>query len=219
MPDGDRFMRRLIGTGKGWGKAYALACNESPYLTEKVIKACADNFRRFSDGAIEGAVNVLTTAFERQSWSDKENLISSAKVFLMLKDDYQRLKVEGDYDLVGILERTVESVFSIYKNDCKVMDKNTVAEKLGESLALNIMDSRWLSRIRNGLMEKLNRSIPEQIKWEQDFRSKIIPDAGKMMKNAFKGEKLKTFRAPASKQKKQPTSDILSKELRVLSSR
>lgn len=88
----------------------------------------------------------------------------------MLKDDHKKLKVEGDYDLAGILERTVESVFNIYKNDCKAMDRSRVAEKPGESLALNIMDSRWLSRIRNGLIEKLNRSTPEQIKWEQDLR-------------------------------------------------
>lgn len=92
MPDGDRCMRQLSGTGRGWGKAYALACNESIYLPGQVIKACADNFRRFSDGAIEGAVNVLTTAFERQSWSDKENLISSAKVIFNAERRSQEVK-------------------------------------------------------------------------------------------------------------------------------
>ena len=215
MPDGDRFMRRLIGTGKGWGKAYSLACNESMYLPSQIIKACADNFRRFPDGAIEGAVTVLANAFERQSWFEA-NLISSARVFLILNDEYRRLKVGGDPNLAGILERTVESVFNAYKNYCKAMSRNSIAEKLGVALALNIMDSRWLSRIRDGLMEKSNRDVPEQIKWEQDLRVKIIPEARKMIKSSFKDEKVKTFRAPASKQKKKSTSEILSKGLKVL---
>ena len=216
MPDGDRFMRQLIGTGRGWGKAYSLACNDSPYLFDQVIKACADNFRRFSDGAIQGAVNVLTAAFERQSWSDKDNLMSSAEVFLKLKEEYRQLKVDGDYDLVGVLERTVESVFNIYKNDSRAMNRSRVAEELGSNLASNIMDSRFLSRVRNGLIEKSNRDFSEQLKWEQDLRMKVSPAAKKMVINAFKGEKVKIFRAPASKQKKRSTSDILSKGLKVL---
>lgn len=217
MPDGDRFMRQLAGTGRGWGKAYSLASNGSEYLPGQVIKACADNFRRLSEAAIQGAVNALTAAFERQVWADRERLMSSPEVFLKLKDDCKRLKVEGDYNLVGTLERTVESVFIAYKNDSQAMDRAVVAEKLGAHLALNLMDSRWLSRVRDGLMEKLNHSLPEQIKWEQDLRAQVLPAAKKMIK--IEDERVKTFRAPAGKQKKKSTSEILGKALRVLPSR
>lgn len=220
MPDGDRFMRQSVGTGRGWGKSYSLALNDSPYLLGQITKACADNFRRLGTDDIRKSVDILTVAFERQSRLDKNNLMASANVFFDLKIEFRRLKAQGDYDLVGVLGRTIESVFNTYKDDCENMSRNKVIEKLGESLTLNIMDSRWLSRVRDGLMEKLGRDQFEQMKWEQDLRAKMIPEGRKMLKNAFKGEdkgeEVKAFRAPASKQKKRATADILSKKLNVL---
>lgn len=97
MPDGNRFMKRLAGTGRGWGKAYSLARTNSMFLQGQVIKACADNLRRFTKDDIRRSVDILTVAFERQSHSDKDNITASAKVFLDLKIEFRRLKVEGDY--------------------------------------------------------------------------------------------------------------------------
>lgn len=216
MPDGDRFMRKLKGTGRGWGIAYKLACNDSIYLPSQIMKACADNFRSFSDGALNGAVDVLANAFERENWSKKENLLSSSDVFLNLEREYQALNIRGDYDLVGILEKTVKSVFVANRNGSAAMTREKTAERLGESLALNIMDSRWMSRVRDGLMEKQSRSVPEQIKWEQNLRGQILPAARKMMNNSFKGKDIGKFRAPVIKRPKKSTSEILTQKMSVL---
>lgn len=216
MPDGDKFMRKLKGTGKGWGVAYKLACSDSAHLPAQILKACADNLRNYSKGALAETVNVLVSAFERENWVRNENLISSADVFLTLEKEFKSLKIKCDFDLVGILEKTVKSVFIENRNNSASMSKESVAEKLGESLVLNIMDSRWLSRIRDGLMKEQKRDVPHQIIWEQNLRGQVISGARKMMKNSFKGNEVKQFRAPVTRGAKKSTADILNQRLTIL---
>ena len=216
MPDGDRFMRKLKGTGKGWGVAYKLACSDSPHLSAQILKACADNLRNYSKDALAETVDVLVSAFERENWARNENLMSSADVFLTLEKEFKSLKIKGDFDLVGVLEKTVKSVFIENGKNSAAMSKELVVEKLGESLVLNIMDSRWLSRIRDGLMKERNWDIAHQIIWEQNLRGQVISGARKMMKNSFKGDEMKHFRAPVSRGAKKSTADILNQRLTVL---
>ncbi len=217
MPDGDRFLRKLIGTGRGWGTAYKLASCNSEYLPAQIIKACADNLRGFSDESIPAAIESLNTAFDREKWSVNENLLSSLDVFSILERECRSIKLKEGFELGNILEKSIKSVFLANKNDAAKISGENIVERLGETLALNIMDSRWLSRVRDGVMAHQNRDITEQRIWEQNLRGQILPAARKMMKSYCEGKNNKKFRAPAFKKAKKSTSDILTKRLTVLS--
>lgn len=217
MPDGDRFLRKLRWTGRGWGKAYSLACNNSVFLLAQISKALANNMRNFSAESIAGAIGVLSDAFGRETYYGQTNLLPSSNIFLTLENEYRLLNVKGDFDLVNILEKSVKSVFIANKNGSATMTDELIAEKLGETLSLNIMDSRWMSRVRDGVMVKQNRDFIEQQMWEQDLKGKVLPIARKMMKNFFKGKYNKKFRAPSYKQAKRATSELMNQRMPVLS--
>lgn len=65
MPDGDRFLRKLRWTGRGWGKVYSLACNNSAFLPAQISKALANNMRNFSTESIAGTIGVLSVIKNR----------------------------------------------------------------------------------------------------------------------------------------------------------
>lgn len=220
MSDGDRFMRKLSGTGKGWGVAYRFASsNDLVHLPHKIVQACADNLRRIEPDLIFGAVSAICDAFEREKWSRESNLLSSAEVTLKLDKDLRAINGSGDYDLIDLLKKSAQSVFNANRNDYASISDKQIAECLGNTLIIEVIDSRFLSRVRDGIMEKQNRSVGEQIIWEQDLRGKVLPEARKMVKNFFKGEKAKKFRAPAARRSKKATSDILKQKMPVLSVR
>lgn len=220
MPDGDRFMRKLKGTGKGWGVAYRLASsNDLVHLPHKIVQACADNMRRIEPELIFGAVNALCGAFEREKWSRESNLLSSVEVSIKLDKDLRSIKGSADYDLIDLLKKSAQSVFNANRNDYTSISEKQIAERLGNTLIIEVMDSRFLSRVRDGIMEKQNRNVGEQMIWEQDLRGKVLPEAKRMVKNFFKGEKTKKFRVPAVRNLRKTTSDILKQKMPVLSPR
>lgn len=221
MPDGDKFFRRLIGTGKGWGTVYRIACNNASLdiLKDKVMKACADNLRRISPDSVEEVINVLHNAFQQEKWQRQGLPVSIKDTYLKLEYDLRVLKIKGEYNLGVILEKSIKKVFLANRNSSISITKQEINEKLGQTLAIEIMDSRCLSRIRDGIMEKQNRTMPEQIKWEQELRREIIVPAQKMIKNFLNGKQTKKFRAPiARKVKRDSTSNILNRSLAVLPS-
>lgn len=220
MPDGDRFMRKLKGTGNGWGVAYRLAASDDlVHLPNKVVKACADNLRRIEPDLIFRTVSAVCDAFEREKWSRESNLLSAVEVSLKLDNDLRSISGSSDYDLIDLLKKSAQSVFNANRNDYVAISSDQIAERLGNTLIIEIMDSRFLSRVRDGIMEQQGRDVGEQIMWEQDLRAQVLPKAGKMVKNFFKGDKTKKFRAPADKRPTKTTFEILKQKMPVLSPR
>jgi hypothetical protein len=84
MPDGDRFFRRLAGTGIGWKKAYALAWHESAYLS-RAAKCLAGAYYRIASSTNDLSELVFYRGFQEIelreiSFSSINGIASSGKV-------------------------------------------------------------------------------------------------------------------------------------------
>jgi hypothetical protein len=221
MPDGDRFYRRLSGTGRGWGTAYRFACNksEASFLKGKALEAIADNLRRIEPTSLERAINILHTVFEDEKWQKRGLPFSDGDNYT--KDNYTKLeqaltlsRFEGESVLPEVLKKAVLKVFLANRNACLTITEGQITENLGRTLAFEIMDAHFLSRVRDGIMEKQDRNFPEQVKWEQKLRKEIAEPSKKLLKGFVKG---KQIRKPITRRiDKNATSNILSRSLNVL---
>lgn len=210
MPDGDRFYWQLRGTGRGWGTAYRLAGNNSDpvFIKDRVLKAIADNFRRISPESMEKAVNILHKAFEDEKWQKR------GLNYLKLERVLNLSGFKGESVLAEVLKKSVRKVFLENKNSSLTITGEQITENLGRTLAFEIMDAHFLSRVRDGIMNKQNRSFPEQVSWEQELRKEISEPAKKLLKGFVKG---KQIRKPVTRRiDKDATSNILGRRLNVL---
>lgn len=215
MPDGDRFYRKLIGTGRGWGTVYRIACNNGDFtlLKDKSLKAISDNLRRIDPVSVEKVINILHTAISEERFHILG--LSTGDNYLKLEQALRTLRLKGNFDLVEILKKSVQKVFLANKNSCLTVSTDQINEKLGQTLAVEIMDSR-LSRVRDGIMKEQNRGFAEQIKWEQDLRREILEPSKKLVKG-FVNSKIKKFRSPVTRRvDRNATTNILSRSLNVM---
>ena len=216
MPDGDRFYRRLSGTGRGWGTVYRFACNksEASFSKDKALEAIADNLRRIEQTSLEKAINILHTAFEDEKWQKRGLPFSTGYNFSKLEQALALFRFEGESVLAEVLKKSVRKVFLANKNSCLTITSEQITENLGQTLAFEIMDAHFLSRVRDGLMEKQGRDVPEQIRWEQELEKEIAEPAKKLLKGFVRG---KQIRKPVTKRvDKDATSNILSRNLNIL---
>jgi hypothetical protein len=214
MPDGDRFYRRLIGTGKGWGTAYRIACNGSGdiFLKDAAMKAVADNVRRISPDSMERAIGILHKSFDEERWQKQGLSLSSSNNFSRLEQALNTAGLQGDFDLVKILEKTAKKVFLEHKESCFSISKNELNESFGQTLASEIMDSRFLSRTRDGMMKEQNRSVPEQKEWERRLIKDVKEASRKLIK--WHGKQIKKVRKPVTRRiDRNATSNILNRSL------
>ena len=216
MPDGDRFYRRLSGTGKGWGMVYRYACNkiEASFSKDKALQAIADNLRRIEQTSLERAINILHITFEDEKWQKRGLPFSDGDNYSKLEQALTPSRFEGESVLAEVLKKAVRKVFLANKNSCLTISNEQITENLGQTLAFEIMDAHFLSRVRDGIMEKQDRNFPEQVKWEQELKKEIAEPAKKLLKGFVKG---KQIRKPLTKRiDKDATSNILSRSLNVL---
>lgn len=108
MSDGDRFYRKLVGTGRGWGTAYRLACNNSNtiFVKDRALKAIADNLRRISADSMERAINILHKSFDEERWQKQGLPFSVGDNYSILERDLNLSRFQGDFYLVKILEKS-----------------------------------------------------------------------------------------------------------------
>ncbi len=216
MPDGDKFYRNLIGTGRGWRKVYNLAINNSKpsFSKDKALDAIVDNLKRIESASLEKAINLLHTAYEDEKWQKRGLPFSVGDNYSKLEQSLTLSRFEGEHRLSEILKEAVRKDFLKNRKFCLTLTNNQIIENFGQTLAFQIMDSHFLSRVRDGIMEKQGRSRLEQMKWEQELRKEIAEPAKKLLKGFVKG---KQIRKPVTKRiDKNATSNILSRSLNVL---
>ena len=215
MADGDRFHRALVGTGRGWGTAYRIACNNGNIilLKDKVLKAVADNLRRIEPQSVEKAIDILHGIFDAERWQKLGLSLFNADNFARLESELSMARFQGDFHLTKILENSLKKVFLANKNSCLTISKDEINKRLGQTLAVEITDSR-LSCVRDGIMKEQNRTFSEQIKWEQDLRREILEPAKKLVKGFVSGKQTKKFRSPVTRRiDRNATSNILNRSL------
>lgn len=215
MPDGDRFYRRLVGTGRGWGTVYRIACNNGDFtlLRDKALKGISDNLRRIDADSVERVITILHKSFNEERFQKLS--LSSGDNYLKLERALEMSRLQGNFDLVEILKKSAQKVFLANKNSALTISTDEINEKISQTLAVEILDSR-VSRVRDGIMKDQNRSFAEQIKWEQDLRREILEPSKKLVKG-FTNSKIKKFRSPITRRvDRNATANILSRSLNVM---
>lgn len=215
MPDGDRFYRRLRGMGKGWVSISRIACNSGNImlLNDSVLKAVANNLRSIESASVERAIDILQSAFDEERWQKQGLSLSNADNFARLERAINIARFQGDFYLTKILENSLKKVFLANKHSCLTISKDEINEKLGQTLAVEITDSR-LSSVRDLIMKEQDKTFSEQIKWEQDLRREIIEPAKKLVKGFVNSKQTKKFRSPVTRRvDRNATSNILNRSL------
>ncbi len=52
-----------------------------------------------------------------------------------------------------------------------------IQDRLGEAFVADLVDHQCLSRVRNGIAEKTNRTVEQQHAWEQGLKENLKPQA------------------------------------------
>lgn len=219
MPDGDKFTRRL--RGKGWHRVYRLACNnECPSLiADEMMKASAAAIR---DGVpvpvLPQATEAICSALQIESQM-KELGSASLKDFayLNLSDSLSSSIAGGDFDLMQTLQDSAQSVFLELRQSCDTATDKQVAERLAAIFVERVAQTRFLARVRDGIMEQCQRSVPDQISWEQELRLMLISPAKKMLAGVLRSSTKANIRAPKrSTPRRETTLEMLHQGLPVL---
>lgn len=220
MPDGDKFTRRL--RGKGWHRIYRLACsNESPsLLADEMMKACAAAIR---DGIpilrLPQTTEEICSALQLESeMKELESASLRDFAYLSLSDNMSNSTSSGDFDLLQSLADSAKSVFLELRQSCDTATEKQVVERLATVFVERVVQTRFLARVRDGIMEKCQRSVPDQISWEQDLRQKLIAPAKKMLTGVLRSSTKAQVRAPKrSTPRRETTLEMLNQGLPVLS--
>lgn len=187
MPDEDRFERLL--RGKGWKRAYRLACGSSPMavVADAIIKASAAALRGHGQcPSLQKITAVLSEALRSAP---------AGSGFAQLVDALDAIEAE-DIGFVGtqLARKAAEKVF-LEKAGRSDGGGETV-DQFGETFICDLIDHQLLSRVRPSVTERNHWSVEDQRKWEGELRDALKPLACKLFRSALKSEDKNAIRAP-----------------------
>ena len=187
MPDEDRFERLL--RGRGWKRAYRLACGSSPMpvVADAIIKASAAALRGHGQcPSLQRIADVLSEALRSAQ---------SGSGFATLVDALDVIEAD-DIGFVGtqLARKAAEKVF--VERAGRSDDEGEVVDELGETFICDLIDHQLLSRVRPSVTEKNHRSVEDQRRWEGELREALKPLACKLFRSALRSEDKDAIRAP-----------------------
>ena len=197
MPDDDRFERLL--RGRGCRSAYRLAAGNSErnLLVDSFIKAAARALRNQAQSpSLAEVANILCESLHAPSLHD-EGTLSGLEAFEHLSHGLDDIGVK-DRGHVGthLAIRAAERVFVEQARKMEVASNEQIQDRLGEAFVADLVDHQCLSRVRNGIAEKTNRTVEQQHAWEQGLKENLKPQARKLFRSALKATDSGDVRAP-----------------------
>jgi hypothetical protein len=137
--------------------------------------------------------------------------------YLNLSDKLDASISSGNFDLVQALTDAARTVFIEFRQSCDTSTEKQVIDRLAAVFVEKVVQTRFLARVRDGIMENCQRSIPEQISWEQELRYNLIGPAKKMLTAVLRSATKAKIRAPKrSTPRTETTLEMLNQGLAVL---
>ena len=209
MPDDDRFERLL--RGRGWRSAYRLAAGNSEMnlLVDSFIKAAAHALRNQAQSpSLSEVANVLCESLNVPSLHDGRTP-SGLEAFEHLSNSLDDIGVK-DRGPVGTQHaiRVAERVFVEEARQAEAASSEQIQDRLGEAFVADLVDHQCLSRVRNGIAEKTNRTVEQQHAWEQGLKENLKPQARKLFRSALKVTDTGAVRAPRSTATHPPPLEV-----------
>jgi len=197
MPDDDRFERLL--RGRGWRSAYRLAAgnSETNLLVDSFIKAAAHALRNQAQSpSLSDVANVLCESLSVPSLHNGK-MSSGLEAFEHLSSGLDEIGAK-DRGHIGtqLAIRAAERVFVEQARQTGAASSEQIQDRLGEVFVADLVDHQCLSRVRNGIAEKTNRTVEQQHAWEQGLKENLKPQARKLFRSALKATDSGEVRAP-----------------------
>lgn len=221
MPDGDRFERTLFG--RGWRKAYRLACANEPYapVGDALMTAAAAALRGpLACASLAEIRDAICNALQMKARARGLNFGDQPAV-----DPYQMLSqalreiVAGDTNAVQtqLAAKAAQTVYLEFHLRRDAVTSDEVEGRLSEVFGEWVVRNQWLARVREGIVGKCGRTADEQMIWEQGLFIHLSGPMRKMLKAVFREGGAATVRAPRrlTPQRKM-TIDELHQGLTVL---
>lgn len=200
MPDGDRFERTLFG--KGWRKAYRLACGNEP------LTPLGDVLMKAVSAALNGPLACASLTVIRDAIYNALQEKARSRMLNFgdrpLADPYRQLS-EGLTEIVAadasamstqLAAKAAQSVYLEFHLQRTAVTSEQIESRLAELFVEKVIRYQWLARVREGVVLKNDRSVEEQMSWEERLFIHLAKPSRDMLKKVFRSEGAVKIRAP-----------------------
>lgn len=200
MPDGDRFEKTLYG--RGWWKAYRLACGNEPFdvLGDILMKAAAAALRGpLACASLTKVRDAVYNALQEKARAKALNFGDRPLVdpYRLLSDDLAEI-VAADASAVStqLAAKAAQSTYLELHLQRTSISSEQIEARLVELFVERVIRHQWLARVREGVVLKNGRSVEEQMSWEERLFVYLAGPTREMLKNLFRSEGAVKVRAP-----------------------
>lgn len=200
MPDGDRFEKTLYG--RGWWKAYRLACGNEPFdvLGDILMKAAAAALRGpLACASLTKVRDAVYNALQEKARAKVLNFGDRPLVdpYRLLSDDLAEI-VAADASAASTLlaAKAAQSAYLELHLQRTPVSSEQIEARLAELFVERVIRHQWLARVREGVVLKNGRSVEEQMSWEERLFVYLAGPSREMLKNLFRSEGAVKVRAP-----------------------
>lgn len=200
MPDGDRFEKTLCG--RGWWKAYRLACGNEP------LEPLGDILMKAAAAALRGPLACASLAKVRDAVYNALQEKARARMLNFgdrpLADPY-RLLSDGLAEIVAadagavatqLAAKAAQSVYLEFHLHRTPVSSEQIEARLAELFIERVIRHQWLARVREGIVLKNGRSVEDQMSWEDRLFIHLAEPSREMLKEVFRSEGAVKVRAP-----------------------
>jgi hypothetical protein len=192
MPDGDRFERTLFG--KGWRKAYRLACGNEPLspLGDVLMKAVAAAMRGpLACASLTKVRDVVYNALQEKARSRTLNFGDQplADPYCLLSESLAEI-VTSDASAMStqLAAKAAQSVYLEFHLQRTPVSSEQLEARLAELYVERVIRHQWLARVREGIVLKNERSVEEQMSWEERVFVHLAKPSRDVLKEVFRSE-------------------------------
>lgn len=172
MPDGDKFERRL--RGKGWKRAYRLACRNEDFneLVRLVRNATEQALRDgFACPQPEEVAHLLHKALGNPLFASVDSIDREYE----LAQQLEAIAASSlSYPGIRLGIEAAKSVYAEIDSCQQTVTIEQVREQLSEQFKVRVIDNQFLSPIRERVQEKTGRNNQEQVAWEKQLIESVI---------------------------------------------
>jgi hypothetical protein len=221
MPDGDKFERSL--RGKGWRKAYRQVSDGVPFnmLRDTLISATADALRGpLNCNSLPNISNAVYHALKEKARAGELNFdnLTSADPYRMLSDLLADIASEdANSTATQLAAKAGKSIYIEFEQHSESVTTKQIQDRLAELFGEKVIRHLWLARVREGIVKKNDRTVEEQMAWEDDLFEQLSEPLSKMVGQMFRTDRKVTVRAPRrTTPQRKMTIEELHKGIAVL---
>jgi hypothetical protein len=222
MAEGDKFERKL--RGKGWPIAYRLAKGGAPIkmVVDALITASTRGLNNeLTCPKLSEVFNTLYRALVAQWQRRHLNLFptSGPPPYEFLSSALERLEAE---ELGSVSTRLASSaalvVYTDLESSSQPLSSSQVMNCFSELFISRVVDNRWLSIVRDGIVAGTERVPAAQVEWENELFQTLSKQANSLISRMVKPDGTQAVaRAPRRlTPRRKATKDLLHQPLRVI---